>query len=113
MTTHATDAVPAAPQAAPIFPRMMRLPEVMRATGLKRSQIYELSKIGAFPRPIRVGLRAVAWIEDEIAAWLAERRAERDRKAAMPRDPTAYPITAKATAAASRAKEAKKKKRAA
>lgn len=38
-----------------------RLPTVMQATGLGRSTIYRLVSKGAFPPPVHLGPRAVAW----------------------------------------------------
>jgi prophage regulatory protein len=32
---------------------------------------------GAFPRPVRIGQRRVAWVQSEISDWLAERMEER------------------------------------
>jgi prophage regulatory protein len=32
---------------------------------------------GAFPRPVRIGKRRVAWVQSEISDWLAERMEER------------------------------------
>jgi len=46
-------------------------------TGLGRSFIYQLQAEGQFPRRIKIGLRAVGWLEDEVRRWLAERIAER------------------------------------
>ena len=51
----------------------MRLPEVMQMTTLSRSQVYALMKAGQFPRPLRVGARAVAWRADEIDAFIKTR----------------------------------------
>lgn len=48
---------------------LLRLPAVMRETGLSRSSIYAAIKEGRFPRPVRIGKRAVAWRAEEIAAW--------------------------------------------
>jgi prophage regulatory protein len=31
-----------------------------------------------FPRPIKIGSRSVAWIEEEVDAWIEARRAQRD-----------------------------------
>ena len=32
---------------------------------------------GAFPRPIRIGKRRVAWVQSEVSDWLGERMEER------------------------------------
>jgi prophage regulatory protein len=58
--------------------RVQRLPEVKATTGLSRSTIYEAMSRGDFPKPIRLGLRAVGWDADEITAWLESRKAQRD-----------------------------------
>lgn len=50
---------------------LLRRPEVERQTGLSRSTIYEKMEAGTFPRPRRIGRRAVAWPEAEIEAWKA------------------------------------------
>lgn len=59
-------------------PRLLRLPEVSRATGLGRSAIYERMTRGEFPRAVAVTPRARAWVESEVRAWIAERIAQRD-----------------------------------
>jgi prophage regulatory protein len=53
--------------------RHLRRPQVEATTGLSRSSIYDMMKKGEFPRPIRIGKRAVAWSESAIADWLATR----------------------------------------
>lgn len=51
----------------------LRRPAVEAATGLSRSSIYALMDAGDFPRPVRIGKRAVAWPQSTIEAWLANR----------------------------------------
>jgi prophage regulatory protein len=58
--------------------RFLRLPEVMQRVGLKHTQIYQRISEGRFPRPVRVGDRAVAWVESEIDAYQDACIAERD-----------------------------------
>ena len=53
--------------------RHIRRPEVQKLTGLSRSTIYDLMAKGAFPRPVRLTAKAVAWPESAIAEWLAQR----------------------------------------
>jgi prophage regulatory protein len=36
-----------------------------------------MSHHGRFPAPVRLSPRAVAWIEAEVSAWIADRAAER------------------------------------
>lgn len=55
------------------FPHLLTRPEVERITSLSRASIYRLMAEGAFPRPIRVGGRAVRWRASELADWLDSR----------------------------------------
>ena len=52
--------------------RVLRLPRVQARTGLARSTIYVRVANGSFPQPIRLGARAVGWIESEVDAWIRE-----------------------------------------
>lgn len=45
--------------------RLIRLDEVKRRTGFQKSSIYNGIAGGTFPRPVPLGARAVAWVEDE------------------------------------------------
>ena len=53
--------------------RLLRLPAVLERTGLGRSALYVLMKAREFPRPLRIGARAVAWLEDEVEEWIRKR----------------------------------------
>lgn len=53
--------------------RFVRLPDVCRQTGLSRSQIYRLENAGQFPRRVKLGQAASAWIESEVLRWCADR----------------------------------------
>ncbi len=57
--------------------RIMRRPQVEAATGLSRSTLYAMMTEGEFPRPIRLGKRAVGWAETEVSDWLDTRKAQR------------------------------------
>lgn len=57
--------------------RVLRRAEVEAKTGFKRSHIYNLMKAGQFPKPLRLGVRAVGWDSVEIEQWIAERLQER------------------------------------
>ena len=55
-------------------PRLLaRLPTVLHATGLGRSTLYRLVATGAFPAPIRLGARAIAWRWADIDHWSRSR----------------------------------------
>ncbi|GGC62081.1 helix-turn-helix transcriptional regulator [Marinobacter halophilus] len=53
--------------------RMLRRKEVEAITGRSRSAIYEGMSTGTFPKPVKIGARAVAWPESVIRNWIAER----------------------------------------
>jgi prophage regulatory protein len=53
--------------------RILRLPEVCAVTGLGRSFIYQLQAAGNFPQRIKLGVRAVGWLEDEVQKWLSDK----------------------------------------
>jgi prophage regulatory protein len=52
---------------------ILRMAEVERTTGLKKSTIYLLIKQKEFPSPISLGLRASGWLMSEINQWKQER----------------------------------------
>ena len=58
--------------------KVVRRPEVQVRTGLSRSSIYAKMQDGTFPIPIKLGIRAVGWLEADIEGWLAARKSERD-----------------------------------
>ena len=53
--------------------RLLRRRQVEALVGLRRSALYALVAAGKFPRPIRLTVRAVAWIEMEVFEWVAGR----------------------------------------
>lgn len=56
----------------------LRMPSVVKKTGIPRASVYEMMERGEFPKPVRLSPRAVAWIESEIEAWQRGRVAERN-----------------------------------
>ncbi|SHL26253.1 helix-turn-helix transcriptional regulator [Halomonas caseinilytica] len=52
---------------------LLRRPEVLRRCGISNSTLHRLINAGDFPAPIQLGPRAVAWIEEEITAWIEQR----------------------------------------
>ena len=53
--------------------RIYRRREVEALTGKKRSALYQDIQNGKFPKPIKIGERAVGWTEQSIQAWQEER----------------------------------------
>ena len=53
--------------------RLLRREEVETRCGFSRSSLYRLMREGDFPEPIRIGERAVRWLESEVDSWLASR----------------------------------------
>ena len=43
---------------------------VEEMTGLSRSTIYNMLAKGTFPKPLRVGIRAVRWRQSAITSWI-------------------------------------------
>jgi prophage regulatory protein len=53
--------------------QLIRLPRVCELVGLSRSEIYRLISMRRFPRQVPLGQRAVAFVAEEIDAWVAAR----------------------------------------
>lgn len=49
---------------------LWRLPTVETQTGLSKSEIYRRIKLGTFPKPLKLGARAVAWPSSIIEEWV-------------------------------------------
>jgi prophage regulatory protein len=52
---------------------LIRMPETIRRTGYGRGELYKLNSQGLFPKPVKVGSRAIAFIESEIDGWINQR----------------------------------------
>ena len=62
--------------------RILKLADVERKIGQRKSWIYDMVKLGRFPAPVKLAgkreQRASGWIEDEIDAYIARAIKERD-----------------------------------
>jgi prophage regulatory protein len=58
--------------------RALKLKAACAKVAKSKSQLYREMNEGKFPRPIRLGPKAVAWLEHELDAYLAARLRERD-----------------------------------
>jgi prophage regulatory protein len=55
--------------------RILREPEVKRATGLSRTTRWRGVRVGTFPKPVKITSTTIGWYQTDVARWLAERRA--------------------------------------
>ncbi|MEQ8271527.1 AlpA family phage regulatory protein [Algiphilus sp.] len=53
--------------------RIMRLPEVRKATGLSRPAVYRAVAAGELAPPVQLTARSVGWRVSDIRHWLATR----------------------------------------
>ncbi|MEA3233850.1 AlpA family transcriptional regulator [Pseudomonas mosselii] len=51
--------------------RLLRLPDVIRITGMGRNTVYTRIKEGTFPKQVKIGPKSVAWRQSEINQWMA------------------------------------------
>lgn len=55
---------------------LIRLSVVLRRTGYSKAWIYRLISQGKFPTSVKIGTRAIAFIESEIDDWINQRIVE-------------------------------------
>jgi prophage regulatory protein len=53
------------------YPKIQRRPEVLELLQISRSTLYKKIEQGLWPKPIHLGLRAVAWLSTENEQVLA------------------------------------------
>jgi prophage regulatory protein len=63
---------------SPTGRRLIRYKEVCHRTALSKTTVWRRSRDGKFPKPISLSDGIVAWLEDEVDAWLQMRIAARD-----------------------------------
>jgi len=59
--------------------RLIRSKEVQAITGLPKSSLHNMARAGAFPAPLKLGARAVAWRESDVQAWVENLEAKEVR----------------------------------
>ena len=57
--------------------KIYRLREVLGVTGLSRTVLYRLIKLGRFPASLRLSERAVGWDSDAVERWVESRPSTR------------------------------------
>jgi prophage regulatory protein len=58
--------------------QLLRLPQVLARVGLRTTRLYQLIGDGSFPAPVKLGARAIAFVEREVDAWI-EAQAQKPR----------------------------------
>lgn len=53
---------------------LLKLHEVTQITSMCKGTIYQRMKVGAFPRPVPISKRRVAWKQADILSWLESRQ---------------------------------------
>jgi prophage regulatory protein len=53
--------------------KLLRFTAVRERTGLSRSTVWRLERVGAFPKHIKVSANIVAWLEEDIIEWIRSR----------------------------------------
>lgn len=69
---------PAPAQAVP-RDRFIRIADVERIAGIRKTLIYELQREGKFPRCVQITPRCVAWSEQGVYAWVEERKRQAEQ----------------------------------
>ena len=49
---------------------LLRLPQVLAATGLSKASIYRLERSRDFPKRVAISPGRVGWRESELTAWM-------------------------------------------
>ena len=55
---------------------LIRFDEVQKRTGYSKAWIHRLLKENRFPQSVKIGSRAIAFIESEVDEWINQRIAE-------------------------------------
>ncbi|MEB0949541.1 helix-turn-helix transcriptional regulator [Citrobacter sedlakii] len=52
------------------YKTLIRLPEVIKRTGVSRTTIYRLIHKNSFPSPIKISEKTIAFVESEVNDWI-------------------------------------------
>jgi|TARA_B100000767_G_scaffold234918_1_gene227943 prophage regulatory protein len=59
-----------------MLPKILRRKDIENQFGLSRSTIYAMMANGKFPKPVKLGHRAVGWRSDELQSWFENMQEE-------------------------------------
>lgn len=68
--------------------RFLRMKDVMDLTGLSRTGIYMSIGRGEFPEPVKLGSKAIAFVESEVQSWMRDRADNHRARTDMPDSPS-------------------------
>jgi prophage regulatory protein len=57
--------------------QLLRKRQLLLVIPIGKTTLYDEIAKGRFPRPIKIGRRASAWLKSEVETWIAEREAHR------------------------------------
>ena len=66
-------------------PRVLRIKQVQDRVGLSRSTIYDRMNSASprydssFPKPMKIGISAIGWLESSISNWIEARPNSRQK----------------------------------
>ena len=55
--------------------RFMSMKEVRTKVPFSKTHIYKMIDAGTFPRPKKIGVKRIAFLESDIVAWMGSRKA--------------------------------------
>ena len=59
-----------------MLPKILRRKDIENQFGLSRSTIYAMIANGRFPKPVKLGHRAVGWRSDDLQTWFENMQEE-------------------------------------
>jgi|TARA_B110001450_G_scaffold232499_1_gene235116 prophage regulatory protein len=59
-----------------MLPKILRRKDIENQFGLSRSTIYAMMANGRFPKPVKLGHRAVGWRSDDLQSWFENMQEE-------------------------------------
>ncbi len=63
--------------------RLLTLHQVEDLTGFRRAFLYKEMAAGRFPRPVKIGPKAVRWEEMKVHRWIQDQIQESEQRGAQ------------------------------
>jgi prophage regulatory protein len=68
--------------------QLLRMKQVTQRIGLCDARVYQMIGDGTFPKPIKLGDRAIAFLESEVNEWISKKAQAPRVEIAKPRKKT-------------------------